>query len=168
MEEELFVIPVRDCILYHIQLYKACIKSKTDALIAGMRTMVDQSVSILAGGLAAVAAIKVGDFNRFLGPINVPQSCNAPAENMFGNYQVAFFGDQKTVYVCEKACVTMDVLKQQIKLYKPAEFPIICCYDHHFMVESVNEVVIMRRMVIASEDGTLPVYFYQLKNRYNL
>jgi hypothetical protein len=86
-----------------------------------------------------------------------------------------FFGPGKEFYTCYNCCRSSDTLKcfalESFALHKlntEKKFHIRCCHEHHFMVESMNELVILESMRYQLPDEALPVYLYVLKNRCHI
>lgn len=176
---DLFIIPVQNCILNHMRMYRQCVREKTATIAANIRTMMEKSMAMIASGLSAIASVQAIDTRDLMRPIAVSPVCST-GKHPFGvkehqPYTNMFFEGGAKFDACNDWCQSTAMLKEHIlavfkqqPVEKESEYRIQCCHEHHFMVESMNELVVRERMSYRLFGEAPPVYLYVLKNRRHI
>lgn len=163
-----------------MRMYRQCVREKTATIAANIRTMMEKSMAMIASGLSAIASVQAIDTRDLMRPIAVSPVCSTGKHPFGGSkhqpYTDMFFEGGGEVDTCDDWCQSTAMLKERIlamfkqQLVRKEEqlYRIQCCHEHHFMVESMNELVILERMSYRLHKETLPVYLYVLKNRRHI
>ena len=170
---DLFIIPVQNCILNHMRMYHQCAKEKTAAIASNIRVMMEKSTAMIASGLSAIASIKAIDPHDLMHSIAVSPICNVKVHS--SPETDVFFGKNVDYDTCDDYCRSTRIFKERAldsfarhKTEAQKRVKIQCCHEHHFMVESMNELVIIESMRYRPADEALPVYLYVLGNRCHI